>query len=125
VILFMQNLFHHVTDVVLELAKFAVGKNPATSSQKKHLITLTSRQPWKLFSQMGKEDDSHEGFVNDVVEPSLSTGTDLGRVESRRIVKKRLRTWQSVIHTLASLTSRASRITGSWEAFLISLSPWP
>lgn len=115
VLLFLQNLFHHVADIVFELAMFADDKNPRT--RKKHLILPTTHRLWKLFRQLDKEDGLAEDRENNGAQTSSANGVDLARVISRRSVKRNSRSWRGVIHPLFTAIVRASKVIGSRESF--------
>lgn len=114
VVLFLQHLFHHVAEIVFELADFADGKNPYT--RKKYLVHPTSHRLWKLFRQLDKEDGSQEDRENDHTQASPTIGADLARVVSRRSVKRTRRSWKGLLHPLFSSISRVSKVIGSRES---------
>lgn len=114
VILFMHNLFHHIANIILELAKFTDSKNPGITE--KHLVIPTTHRLWKLLRQLGKVDGLQDDCENTGGQTSSVIGTDLARVVSRRTVQKSRRSWRKVLRPVTTSMIKVSKIIGSRES---------
>lgn len=109
VILYMQNLFHGLSDAVLDLVKFSDRKSPIKPDAKKHLVFPSQKRLTKFVKNFLSDDDNQ----NDPAESSRLTTLPTGSSYRPAVSTAH----QSRRHTIGSYLATASTVLAGHQSF--------